>query len=88
MQLSRFFEDPEVRTVVEEAQLRAQEKLRKLSPRQREVLTMMVEGHPNKIIAYKFGLSQRSVENHRAAIMGRLEVKSFAALVRLFVLAG
>lgn len=88
MQLSRLFEDPEVRTVVEEAQLRAQEKLRKLSPRQREVLTMMVEGHPNKIIAYKFGLSQRSVENHRAAIMGRLEVKSFAALVRLFVLAG
>lgn len=88
MQLSRLFEDPEVRTIVEEAQLRAQEKLRKLSPRQREVLTMMVEGHPNKIIAYKFGLSQRSVENHRAAIMGRLEVKSFAALVRLFVLAG
>ena len=88
MQLSRLFEEPEVRQVVEEAQLRAHEKLMRLTPRQREVLVMMVEGHPNKIIAYKFGLSHRSVENHRAAIMDRLEVKSFAAVVRLFFLAG
>lgn len=88
MQLSRLFEEPEVRQVVEQAQREAKIKLDRLTPKQRLVLTMMVEGHPNKIIAYEHGLSQRSIENHRAAIMKRLGVKSFAALVRLFVLAG
>lgn len=88
MQLSRLFEEPEVKQVVEEAQRKAQRKLDRLTRKQRQVLAMIVDGHPNKIIAYEQGLSQRSIENHRAAIMKRLEVKSFAALVRLFVLAG
>ena len=53
-----------------------------------EVLELLVAGDANKVIAYKLGISQRTVEVHRARIMERLAVKSFADLVRRAIAAG
>ncbi len=57
--------------------------MQKLTPREREVLRLLLEGYQNKMIAYELGISQRTVEVHRARIMTRLNVKSFAELVRV-----
>ncbi len=55
----------------------------KLTPRQREVLALVLAGHPSKYIAADLCISQRTVENHRAAIMHRTGATSLPALVRL-----
>jgi two-component system CheB/CheR fusion protein len=57
-----------------------------LTSRQREILDLVLAGHPSKNIAADLGISQRTVENHRAAIMHRTGSKSVPALVR-FALA-
>ena len=54
-----------------------------LTPRQRQVMTLVLAGHPDKIIAADLNISQRTVENHRAAIMRRTGAASLPALVRL-----
>lgn len=59
-----------------------------LSTREMEVLELLVAGDANKVIAYKLGISQRTVEVHRARIMERLEVRTFAELVRKAIAAG
>jgi two-component system CheB/CheR fusion protein len=58
-----------------------------LTPRQRQVLHLVVAGFANKNIACELGISQRSVENHRAQIMRRTGSKSLAALARLVLAA-
>ena len=49
---------------------------------------MVLAGHPSKNIAADLGISQRTVENHRAAIMQGMGVKSLPELARLVVAAG
>ena len=58
-----------------------------LTPRQREVMERVLAGEPSKNIAADLGISQRTVENHRAAIMKRTGSKSLPALARLALLA-
>ncbi|PBN43587.1 histidine kinase [Sphingobium sp. D43FB] len=53
-----------------------------LTSRQREVMDMVLAGHPSKNIAADLGISQRTVENHRAAIMHKMEAKSLPELAR------
>jgi two-component system CheB/CheR fusion protein len=53
-----------------------------LSVREREVLDLVLGGHPSKNIAADLGISQRTVENHRAAIMRKTGTKSLPALAR------
>jgi two-component system response regulator FixJ len=62
--------------------------VRKLSNRQCEVLRGMLGGEPNKIMAWKLGLSIRTVEAHRAQVMSRLQVRSIAEAVQLGLAAG
>lgn len=59
-----------------------------LTRRQREVLAGIMEGLPNKLIAYRLGLSVRTVESYRAAIMERTQAKSLSELVRMGIQAG
>jgi two-component system CheB/CheR fusion protein len=58
-----------------------------LTPRQRQVMDMVLAGHPSKNIAADLGISQRTVENHRASIMTKTGAKSLPALARLALAA-
>lgn len=53
-----------------------------LTPREREVMTMVAEGKANKVIAIDLGISQRTVEIHRAKVMEKMKARSLAQLVR------
>ena len=53
-----------------------------LTPREREILTHVVAGQSNKMIAADLGISQRTVEVHRARVMQKMGVDSLAELVR------
>jgi two-component system response regulator FixJ len=66
----------------------AQEKISALTPREREVLRHLVEGNPNKIIAHQLSISPRTVENHRARLMVKMQADSVAELVRIALAAG
>ena len=63
-------------------------KLDALTPRERTVLHGLVSGQPNKVIAHELGISPRTVEAHRAAVMEKLGVRSLAEAVRLALAAG
>jgi two-component system response regulator FixJ len=67
--------------------MKAAQRIAALSPREREVLDALVEGHANKVIAYDLGISVRTVEVHRARMLGRLGVRQLAEAVRVAVLA-
>jgi FixJ family two-component response regulator len=54
-----------------------------LTRRETEVMDMVVKGAANKVIAMDLGVSQRTVELHRARVMQKMKVRSLAALVRL-----
>jgi len=58
-----------------------------LTPRQREIMAMVLAGAPSKNIAADLNISQRTVENHRASIMKRTGAKSLPALARLVLAA-
>jgi two-component system, chemotaxis family, CheB/CheR fusion protein len=58
-----------------------------LTPRQRQIMDRILAGDANKNIAADLGISQRTVENHRASIMKRTGVKSLPALARLALAA-
>jgi two-component system, chemotaxis family, CheB/CheR fusion protein len=58
-----------------------------LTPRQRQVMDMVLAGHPSKNIAADLGISQRTVENHRASIMAKTGTRSLPALARLALAA-
>ncbi len=53
-----------------------------LTSRQRQIMDMVLAGQPSKNIAADLGISQRTVENHRASIMKRTGSKSLPALAR------
>ncbi|WP_449469611.1 response regulator FixJ [Sphingobium chungangianum] len=66
----------------------ARARLNVLTDRERDVLDGLVEGLPNKTIAFDLGISPRTVEIHRANLMQKLEVKSLAEALRIAFHAG
>lgn len=63
-------------------------RLASLSPREREVMALVVEGRPNKTVATRLGLSTRTVEVHRAKAMEKMQAESLADLVRMAIACG
>lgn len=59
----------------------------RLTPRQQQIMEMVLAGAPSKNIAADLGISQRTVENHRAVIMRKTGAKSLPELARLALAA-
>ena len=59
-----------------------------LTPRQREVLRLVVNGHTTKNIALKLNISVKTVESHRAQVMERLDIHDVAGLVHYAIKVG
>jgi two-component system, LuxR family, response regulator FixJ len=60
-------------------------RLTMLTPREREVMEMVVAGKPNKVVAAQLGVSAKTVEAHRARVMEKMQAKSLADLIRMVV---
>jgi FixJ family two-component response regulator len=58
-----------------------------LTARERQVMTQVVEGKANKVIASDLGVSQRTVEIHRSRVMEKMQAASLAQLVRMVLIA-
>jgi two-component system response regulator FixJ len=59
-----------------------------LSPRERQVLSGLVAGKANKVIAYDLDISPRTVEIYRAHVMTKMQAQSLSELVRMALVAG
>ena len=57
-------------------------RLELLTAREREILGLLVEGHPNKQIAAALGISTRTAEHHRAHIMEKMRVRTLSQLIK------
>ena len=66
-----------------EAAEQAEARIAVLTPRERDVLSRLVDGWPNKVIGHELGISPRTVEFHRANILEKTGVKNACRLVRL-----
>jgi DNA-binding NarL/FixJ family response regulator len=75
-----------------ETQLRrgdnAESPIERLSGREREVLQLVVEGNTNKQVAYKLGISIKTVEKHRFSVMDKLNIRDVTGLVRFAIANG
>ena len=60
-------------------------RLDQLTPRERQVLNMVAAGESNKSIAQALGISEKTVEAHRAHVMEKMQARSFAELMKLVV---
>ena len=93
--LQKPFRDQDLLTKVQQALARdteyraeasahreAQAHLATLTPREHEIMERVVAGQANKVIASELGISQRTVEVHRARVMEKMGVDSVADLVR------
>ena len=56
-----------------------------LTSRERQVVKMIIEGNPNKQMAYVLGISQRTVETHRATAMKKLGARTLSELIHLMI---
>jgi DNA-binding NarL/FixJ family response regulator len=77
------------KAVLQQAKVTEQNQLlQKLTPRQREILTLIADGHTMKDIARSLSISVKTVESHRAQLMERLGIYEVASLVRFSIRMG
>ena len=65
----------------------AAKRIEKLTPREREVMTLVIEGNANKQMAYVLSINQRTVETHRATIMKKLGARTLSDLIHIAIAA-
>lgn len=63
-------------------------RFQRLTPREREVMGLVVSGKANKVIARELGMSYRTVETHRARVMEKMHADSLVALVDMAIVCG
>jgi two-component system CheB/CheR fusion protein len=85
--VKRVFEQSGDSAAIAARRGKATDQIASLTSRQRQVMDMVLAGHPSKNIAADLGISQRTVENHRASIMARTQTRSIPALARLAIMA-
>lgn len=61
------------------------ERLEKLTPREREVMALVVDGKPNKVAAAELGIAPGTVEIHRSRLMGKMEAASVPELMKMLM---
>lgn len=84
------------RAIELDAELRKQSKalsqvrlgLDRLTPREFEVMTYVITGRMNKVIAHELGVSEKTIKIHRGRVMKKMEARSLADLVRMTERAG
>ena len=54
-----------------------------LTPREREVFAMLVEGLSTKLLAHRLGITSRTAEHHRATVMHKMQTPTISHLVRM-----
>jgi len=94
--LQKPFRDQELldrvqRALAHDAQSRAsldagaqiRERIESLTPRERQVMQLVTHGKANKVVGAELGVSQRTVEIHRAHVMEKMHARSLAELVRM-----
>ncbi len=64
------------------------EPIASLSLREREVLDQLIVGQPNKAVAFRLGISPRTVEIYRARVLEKMQARSLPHLVRMTVAVG
>jgi two-component system response regulator FixJ len=70
------------------ARQEAAAKFAKLTPREREILTLIMECKPNKLIAFDLNISEKTVDVHRFNIMHKTGARNLPELIQLRLLAG
>lgn len=60
-----------------------EQRFARLTPREREVMEMMITGDTSKMIAYRLGVSNRTIESHRAHIIDKMQADSLPDLIRM-----
>ncbi len=82
-QLHSWLEQDAARLARECGQREIRSRMASLTPRERDVLALVVAGKPNKLIARELDISAKTVEVHRARVMEKLGARSVAELVRI-----
>lgn len=84
--LERVLTNEKQQRKLDMSQSETMKKLKKLTKRETEIMDLLVQGKPNKIVAADLGISVRTVETHRAHLLSKLDIKSLPDLVRLSLL--
>lgn len=63
-----------------------QERLQRLTPREREILDLVIAGKRNKVVAADLNITQSTVEAHRARVMEKMDARSLSDLMRMMLL--
>ncbi|MFQ5610328.1 MAG: response regulator transcription factor, partial [Woeseiaceae bacterium] len=73
------------RRAARERRNKVADRVSRLTNREQEVFDLVVTGKPNKVIAFELGVSQRTVEIHRARVMEKMQARSLADLVKMHI---
>ena len=86
--LSEPLSERPLQTWLERAQSAPRDTYETLTPREREVLQLVAEGHSSARIAKRWSISRRTAESHRASIMRKVECRNQADLIRYALARG
>lgn len=87
-QIAKAIEVDQARRKKAESVAGIRTRLDKLTPREREVMELVVAGYANKQVAAKLGLSEKTIEVHRSRVMSKMRAKTLPCLVKMAIAVG